>query len=519
MGSVGGAVAAADELAARAGVGLLARGGNAVDAALAAAAVMAVTAPHMGGLGGDLFVVMKQPGMSPLAVNASGRAGSGADPERLRAQGAAEMPFRHDISAVTVPGFAAGLTALHERFAALPMREVVMAACKLARDGFPVSPLLARASLALEPRERERAFGGPEPLRSGRRLVLPRLADVFAAIAQHGASGFYRGAAGAALLELGEGEFTEGDLNDARAEFLPALRLRAFEHELWTVPPNSQGYLALAGAWIAERLALPGDPADEEWAVVLVEAARHAAFDRGEVLHEHADGRALLAERRLAPRVEAARRTPARRLGDAYRDGGTTHICAIDRERTAVSLIMSNAAGFGSHLTLPGHGIFLQNRGIGFSLQPGHPAEYGPRRRPPHTLAPLLVTSPAGTLTAVLGTMGGDAQPQILLQVLARMFVLEQEPREAVGAPRWILSREGGSGFDTWLQDGLPIVRLEHDCPRSWASALKGRGYEVEVARSGDQAFGHAQVLRVTEDGELAGAADPRSGVGAVVGG
>jgi gamma-glutamyltranspeptidase/glutathione hydrolase len=517
-GAFRGAVAAADRLAAHAGAELLARGGNAVDASLAAAAVMAVTAPHMGGLGGDLFAVIKEPGISPLVVNASGRAGSGADPERLRADGKTEMPFRHDISAVTVPGFVAGVTALHERFAALPLSEALMAACKLAREGFPVSPLLARASLVLEPDERESAFGGTAPLRAGRRLALPRLADVFDAIAERGATGFYGGSAGAALLELGGGEFTEADLDGARAELLPALGLRAFEHELWTAPPNSQGYLALAGAWIAERLEPPAGPADGDWAVLLVEAARHAAFDRGEVLHEHADGSALLAERRLAQRVEAIGRAPARRLGDAYRDGGTAHICAIDGDTCGVSLIMSNAAGFGSHLTLPRHGIFLHNRGIGFSLRPGHPAEYGPRRRPPHTLAPLLTTSADGALAAVLGTMGGDAQPQILLQVLARMFAAGQGPQEALAAPRWILSGEGGNGFDTWREDGLPIVRLEHDCPRSWASGLKARGYRVEFARVGDQAFGHAQAIRIKADGELEGATDPRAEVGAVAG-
>ena len=168
---------------------------------------------------------------------------------------------------------------------------------------------------------------------------------------------------------------------------------------------------------------MPDHPDDERWAFLLIEAARQAAFDRVQVLHEHADGPSLVSHERLAPRAYALGELAARDLSDDYREGGTTCICAVDRHRTGVSLIMSNAAGFGSHLALERHGIFLHNRGIGFSLEPAHPAEYGPRRRPPHTLTPMLVTGEDDALEVTLGTMGGDAQPQILLQLLARLLV------------------------------------------------------------------------------------------------
>lgn len=514
----GGAVAAAGHLAAAAGALLLARGGNAVDGAIAAGAVMAVVGPHMCGLGGDVFALVSQPGLPPAALNGSGRAGSGADAERLRALGFTEMPFRGHVSSVTVPGCVAGWAALHERFGLIPLEQVFAPACRLARAGFRVSSSLADASLELDPRVRESAFGSASPLRRGRRLELPALARVLEAIAEHGATGFYGGPAGTAIIELGAGEFTQDDLDQARADWVTPLGLRAFGHDLWTVPPNSQGYLALAGAWMAERLAVPADPTSEEWAFTLIEAARQAAFDRLAVLHEHADGSALLAASRLAQRAKAVGTAAARGLADAYRDGGTTHICAVDRDRTGVSMVMSNAADFGSHLTLPGCGVFLHNRGIGFSLVPGHPAEYGPRRRPPHTLVPLLLSSPGGTLAAVLGTMGADAQPQILLQLVVRLLALGHPPGEAVGAPRWILSRRATNSFDTWREAGLPLVRLEHGSPGSWARGLAARGYPVEVAAPGDQAFGHAQVICVTRDDLLAGAADPRAGDGAMVG-
>jgi gamma-glutamyltranspeptidase/glutathione hydrolase len=173
-----------------------------------------------------------------------------------------------------------------------------------------------------------------------------------------------------------------------------------------------------AGAWIAGQVGIPADPADERWAFVLIEAARQAAFDRQAVLHEHAPGPGLIAASRLRPRAAAVTAQANRGLADVFGDGGTTAVCAVDAGRRGVSLIMSNAADFGSRLVLPHHGVFLHNRGMGFSLEPGHPAEYGPGRRPPHTLAPVAITGPAGTLDTVLGTMGGDAQPQVLLQVL-----------------------------------------------------------------------------------------------------
>lgn len=512
-----GGVAAADELAAAAGAELLARGGNAVDAALGAAAAMAVVAPHMCGLGGDMFAVVKGTGGTPVALNGSGRAGSGADPERLRASGLAEMPFRRHVSSVTVPGCVAGWVALHQRFGSLALEEIFARACALARAGFPISPTLARASVGLEPDVRERAFLTTEPLRCGNRLALPRLAGVLDDVSDRGAAGFYEGRAGAELIDLGEGEFSEDDLEVARANWREPLVLHAFGHWLWTVPPNSQGYLTLAGAWIAQRLGMPEDPDDEKWAFTLIEAARQAASDRIAVLHEHAEGAALIAEHRLAPMAKNVRMVAARGLAEVYRDGGTTHICAVDGERAGVSLIMSNAADFGSHLTLPGTGIFLHNRGVGFSLRPGHPAEYGPGRRPPHTLSPLLATSADGALAAVMGTMGADAQPQILLQLLARMFVLGVAPGDAVAAPRWILSGTAATGFDTWSQGAPPEVWLEHGSPAGWATGLRERGYPVVQAAPGDQRFGQAQAIRVCEGGGLAGAADSRAGKGAFV--
>ena len=514
----GAAVAAASHLAATAGLSVLDRGGNAADGAIAAAAVMAVTGPHMCGLGGDLFALVVDGGQEPAALNASGRAGSGADPAGLRAAGAREIPFQHDIRSVTVPGCVDGLVALHERFGTRPLADLLAPAVRLATGGFPVSPTLAGAAAGLGAGERRAAFGTAGPLRRGQRLAVPGVSRALRAVAEGGRDGFYLGPAGAELLALGAGEFTEDDLRARQADWVTPLQLTAFGRRLWTVPPNSQGYLALAGAWIAGQVGLPGDPDDGRWPFLLAESARQAAFDRPDVLHEHADGAALIAGSRLRPRAAAVTERAARGLADVYGDGGTTYLCAVDAQRMGVSLIMSNAADFGSRLVLPGHGIFLHNRGAGFSLRPGQPSGYGPRRRPPHTLSPLAVTGDDGALDTVLGTMGADAQPQVLLQLLVRMLALGQDPGTAVAAPRWVLSREPTTAFDTWRAGDPPLVRVEHGAPPAWAPGLRARGYQVIQSPPGDQTFGHAQAIRVTPGGLLAGAADPRSGDGATVG-
>lgn len=513
-----GAAAAAHHLASAAGVAVLERGGNAVDSAIAAAAVMAVVSPHMCGLGGDLFALVVRREQEPVALNASGRAGSGADAARLRDLGARQMPFERDVRSVTVPGCVDGLVTLHERFGSLELRDLLAPALRLAGSGFPVPETLAFAAAELAAGERAAAFGSEARLTAGRRLRLPGVARALAAIAQSGRAGFYQGAAGAELLRLGGGEFTADDLRASQADWVEPLQLAAFGRTLWTVPPNSQGYLTLAGAWIAERVRPPADPADERWAFLLVESARQAAYDRPAVLHEHADGRALIAPARLEPRAASVADDARRGLADVYQGGGTTHVCTVDSDRTGVSLTLSVAMDFGSRLVLPESGIFLHNRGMGFSLEPGHPTEYAPLRRPPHTLSPLAATDSSGELRAVLGTMGGDAQPHILLQLLARLLAAGQEPGDAVAAPRWILSRESSNSFDVWQDDSLPLVRLEHDAPATWASGLRQRGYEVSVSGPGEGVFGHAQVISITDDGLLAGAADPRAIDGAFAG-
>jgi gamma-glutamyltranspeptidase/glutathione hydrolase len=305
-----------------------------------------------------------------------------------------------------------------------------------------------------------------------------------------------------------------------QADWVSPLAADVWGRRIWTTPPNSQGYLTLAAAWIAAELPLPEDPLDPRWPHLLVEAARAAAFDRDDVLHEHADGRALDAGDRLGPRrawidPERAAQLP----GESYRSGGTIYLCAVDSDRMGVSLIQSNAAGFGCLLAEPSTGIWLHNRGIGFSLDPTHPAAYGPRRRPPHTLSPAIVTTADGRLDTAVGTMGGDAQPQVVLQLLASMLHHRADVGDAIAAPRWVLGGRPprGNGFDTWTERGPVQVHVEAEAPESWDEGLRRRGHHIVRHAPLGYNVGHAHAIAVRGE-SLEGASDPRSLGGAAAG-
>jgi gamma-glutamyltranspeptidase/glutathione hydrolase len=502
-------VSSADAAATAAGVSILAAGGNAVDAVIATNAAMAVVAPHQCGLGGDLFALVHAGGATH-ALNASGRAGSGADAARLRAEGHTEMPFRHNIDSVTVPGCVDGWAELHRRFATLPLEQLLAPAIELAESGFVVSPLLATAYRRLDARAIE-TLSMLAPLADGAdRLTRPGAGRALRAFAAGGRDGVYGGEFGAGLLELGAGMYSTGDLERSQADWVDPLSTSVFGVELHTIPPNSQGYLALAALRLAEQVGLASDPDDPQWAHLLIECATAASFDRPAVLHDRADATALLAAAARRAGMVDRRRASDRNVPAG--EGDTTYMCTVDGDGMGVSLIQSNAAGFGSWLAEPNTGINLHNRGIGFNLVPGHPAQLAPGRRPPHTLAPLLV-SRGDRLAAVLGTMGGDAQPQILLQLAARLFAHDQPVADAISAGRWALAGPV-TGFDTWTSGVAPTVEIEGHAPASWADALAERGHRVRRLGDYESAFGHAHAI-VLDDDVASGAADPRTVVGA----
>ncbi len=522
-----GMVATADHLASSAGVAILRAGGSAADAAVAAGAVLAVTNQHQCGMGGDMFALVHCPGGIVEALCGAGRAGSGADALQARVEGLDRLPLTGDIRAVTVPGCVDGWLELHRRHGRLPLDQVLEAAITYAATGFPVSPLLSlMAPLVLELDgvddyvEPAIAAGGRLP--PGTLLRRPGVGAALEAVAGRGRAGFYLGQFGEGLLRLGNGLFTRDDLARSQAEWVDPVAVDVWGHTVHTTPPPSQGYLTLAAATVADGLELPDDPDDPVWAHLLVEAARVTGSDRDAVLHDAADPTELLAGPRLDD--QRSRIAPDRRaeLTTAFRAGGTTVACAVDRDRMGVTLIQSNASGWGAHIVEPATGVFLHDRGIGFTLGDGHPAMWAPGRRPPHTLSPALVTRPDGSLRAVLGTMGGDSQPQILVQLLARMLRHDQSPGRAVRAGRWVLGRRAPhgehGGFDTWAGDGPDRVEVEAHAPAAWDAGLTERGHDVSRSPAAvDHGFGHAQVIALS-DGVLAGIADPRSLDGAAAG-
>lgn len=514
-----GMVSAVDHLAAQAGVGLLRAGGTAADAAVGASAVLAVTSQHMCGMGGDLIAVVAPPGGMPIALNASGRAGSGADARRLRAEGHRSMPFRDDIRSVPVPGCVDGWLGLHQRFGRLPLAEVLRPARQYADDGFPAAATLAAAVPAIAHLPEAADFTAPGGLAPGARVRRPGVGRALAAIVAEGRDGFYQGEFGAGLLRLGRGEFAPSDLEHLSVEWAPALSVEAWGRRIWTAPPNSQGYLTLAAAWMASSLETLGpNPDDDQWAHLLIEAARYAAHDRIDALYDGADGARLLDPSVLATRRDAIDPSIASTLGGSFGGGGTIALAAVDSERLGVSLVQSNAAGFGSHLVVPGVRIFLHNRGIGFSLELGHPGEYRAGRRPAHTLCPTVVTDLDGSLAGVVGTMGGDSQPQILLQVLARWLHARQPPGEALAAGRWALAGlDDDTRFETWQRRGAVQVLVEGHAPERWVRGLDRRGHRCVPSPAFSSSFGYAHLVTVAGD-HLAGAADLRSGAGAAAG-
>ncbi len=465
-------------------------------------------------MGGDLFALVHRDG-EVFALNSTGRAGSGADAAALRAEGCTDMPFRHDVRVVTVPGCVDGWVALHERFGTLPLSELLQPAITLAADGFPASPLLVGAAARADEGASENLAELISQLaRPGARVHRAGAARALTAIADGGRAAFYQGEFGAGLKALGAGFYSDGDFARPLSEWVTPLMVHAFGVDLWTLPPNSQGYLTLGAAELAGRLELPADPNDVSFAHLLIEAATAAGFDRPDVLSDTANGPELLQS--IAQRIDMIDTERASNRWAPARDGDTTYLCTVDGNGMGVSLIQSNAAGFGSGLVEPNTGINLHNRGLGFNLLEGHAAEFTAGHRPPHTLCPAMATAD-GSLRAVFGTMGGDAQPQILLQLAARLFHYGQSPAAAVYAARWALQGPT-TGFDTWTSGEAPTVAIEGHAPDDWMGGLARRGHKVQNLSPYDSSFGHAHAIVIDSDGFRAGAADPRTMVGTAAG-
>jgi gamma-glutamyltranspeptidase/glutathione hydrolase len=504
-------------LASRAALDVMAGGGNAVDGAVAANAVLGVVAPDTCGMGGDLFALIHRPGEErPLALNASGCAGSGTTAGDLRATGLDEIPFRSPWT-ITVPGCVDGWTALLERSGTLSMERVLEPAIRFAEEGFAVSPELA-SSLA-RMREVLQNQGSAPPLypggaapRAGDVIRRPRLAQTMREVAAAGRDAFYLGAVGRGITDATQGTITTQDLAIDQAEWVVPIGATVFGATGWTIPPNSQGYLTLAACWIAEQLYDGTDPDDPGYAHALIEGYRAVAWERDDLVTDPNTAPlapdVLLAAARLRPRVDEldadrVTRWPAARPAP----GGTAFLCTRDRDGMGVALIQSNFFGIGAGISAADTGVFLHNRGAGFNLIPGHANEYTPGRRPLHTLSPTLWTHD-GRLRMLLGTRGGQYQPQLLAQAAAHHLLAGDDPAAAQHRARWLV--------DGWRPGEDPSLRVESRMPGPVVDGLRRRGHHVEPTAPWMPGWGPISLLTVDGD-EVTAAADPRITTSAAV--
>jgi gamma-glutamyltranspeptidase/glutathione hydrolase len=500
------AVATSQPLAVQAGIGVLRDGGNAVDAAIAAAAALTVVEPTSNGIGSDLFALVWD-GTQIWALNASGRSPAGTDAQRLIDAG--EIPLR-GWDAVTVPGAVSGWVALQERFGRLPLERLVAPAAHYARDGFLVGPVTAHAwSRSAEVFGSISDFapflpGGRAPA-AGERFSFPDQARTLEAIAKTGGEAFYRGPLAqqmAAHAADNGAALTAADLAEHTADWVTPLAKTVAGTVVHELPPNGQGIAALAALGILAHTDIASLDPDSADAIHLQAEAMKLAFAdaQAQVADPAAmtiDPGALLDDAYLAQRAAGIDmgQAAAPRAGDAFQRGGTVYLCTADADGMMVSLIQSNFYGFGSGVVVPGTGISLQNRGAGFSTQPGHPNVVAPRKRPFHTIIPAMAMTPEGAPLMTFGVMGGHMQPQGHVQMVLRTRLWGQNPQAALDAPRWRVEADRQ-------------LALEATVPDAVRTQLAARGHQLldDTSMGG---FGGGQIIARHGDGWLA-ASDPR---------
>jgi gamma-glutamyltranspeptidase / glutathione hydrolase len=491
-----GMVATSQPFATRAGLRALERGGNAIDAALAAAAVLCVVEPMSTGLGGDCFALVWRDG-ELTGLNASGRAAAAAQPD---AMGTA-MPVQGPL-AITTPGAVAGWTALAERHGRLGLDAALSDAIDIAERGFAVTPVIARywaaAAADLATFDEARRVFLPAP-RVGQLVRFPELAATLRRIASDGANGFYRGPVADAICEVSP--LSHDDLAVSHTEWVEPLRRSYRGVEVCEIPPNGQGVAALQALGILDGIDHTDGRALDR--VHLQAEAMKLAFADAE-RHVH-DGPLpagyldddYLAERRALIDPARAGDPPA---GPLPR-GGTVYLCAVDEQRNACSLIQSVYYAFGSLVVAPGTGIALQNRGACFTLEEGHPNRLAPGKRPYHTIIPGLLLRD-GALLGPFGVMGGHMQPQGHLQFVSHTVDRGLDPQEALDEPRWRLDRDGREGWALALEE--PFHRL--------GPALARRGHRV-LSDPDPAGFGGGQAVLVRDDVLIGGSESRKDGI------
>jgi gamma-glutamyltranspeptidase/glutathione hydrolase len=509
-------VSTSHPLGAQAGLKMLQRGGSAVDAAIAAAAVMMVVEPCSNGLGSDMFCILWD-GQGLQGLNASGCAPAAWTPDYFRCKyGAdAKAPPKRGWDSVTVPGAVAGWVALHERHGRLPFADLLAPAIEIAERGYGVPVIVQHkwtnaASLPEitgQPGFAQAFLPHGRAPHVGERFALPEAARTLRLVAQTRGEAYYRGEIAQAIAAHARahgGAMTEADLAAYRPEWVTPIAQNYRGYTVHEIPPNGQGIAALIALGLLERFDVASLPVDGVTSQHLQIEAMKLAF--ADVYRHVGEPRAmtLTPAQMLDPGYldERARRIDPRRAQDHgpghLPQGGTIYLTAADERGMMVSFIQSNYMGFGSGVVVPGWGISLQNRGHGFTLDETRANAVGPGKRPFHTIIPAFLTKDGAPVMS-FGVMGGDMQPQGHLQTLVRMLDYRQQPQAACDAPRW-----------RWFGG---IVNAEDGFDPATAQGLRELGHRVEPFADSYQDYGAGQFIWRLGDPAVEGyaaASDPR---------
>jgi gamma-glutamyltranspeptidase/glutathione hydrolase len=488
-------VSTSHPLAAQAGLRMLWKGGSAVDAAIAAAAAMTICEPVSNGLGSDAFAIVWD-GSSLHGLNAAGPAPAAWSPDYFgRKHGHGAAPPKRGVDSVTVPGAVGAWSALSERFGRLPFADLLEPAVEIAERGYLVPTVVQQKWAAATPELRALPGFAQSFLQRGRAPAVgelfrfPAAANALRRIAESRGAAFYEGEIAQAVthfIRAHGGAMSDSDLANYRPQWVTPLQRDYRGYTLHEIPPSGQGIAALIALGILERFdmgRLPVDGPDSQH--LQIEAIKLAFADVHRYVADPAamdvSPEQLLDDRYLAGRANTIdmRRAQAFAPGNPVK-GGTIYLTAADENGMMVSFIQSNYMGFGSGCVEPEFGISLQNRGHGFSLQPG-PNQVAPGKRPFHTIIPGFLTKDGAPVMS-FGVMGGNMQPQGHVQTLVRMLDHRQNPQAACDAPRWRFNQ------------GLEI-NVEQQMDRPTVQALRDRGHAVEVIRDSYQDFGAGQFI------------------------
>lgn len=510
-------VSSAHYLASQAGVWVLRRGGNAVDGAVAAAATIAVVAPHLNGLGGDLFALVWEPGAEgPAGLNASGPSPRDLSREQLQSIGHKAMPVRGPLT-IMVPGAVSGWAALIHRYGNLRLFDVLGPAIDYAEHGAPITARLAaaissnRVLLEGDSGLRQVFLPADTALTEGQIFRNARLGASLREIGATDGESMYRGALAERIvagIQANGGFLSRDDLAGFRSEWVDPLETSFRDRQFYELPPNTQGITALEMFNMAE-IVLSKDFRHNSAAYIaaLGDAILPAYEDRDRYVTDPRFSQPPLAEivskSYARERLEAA---PA--LSTTSKNGDTVYLCAVDSSGLAVSLIQSHYMGFGSGVMAEETGIHFNNRGAYFSLEEGHVNRFEPGKRTMHTLIPAM-SGRNGVFDMAFGSMGGDGQPQFQLQIAVNELVFGMGLQEAIEAPRFNYFCRSDQGV---------TLTVENRMGPNVVKDLQSLGFGLDIAEAWSSALGHAQAIRRNgQTSILEGAADPR-GDGAALG-